>query len=107
MSKIKQEVAVMSVNRYKMVDRQTGEVSEGCGVRYMFSTDLHPCAEENLKGYKFGKTSLPYNDFDKFEQVPGIYETELTMSIASDGTVKVKAENFVFKRPLVSVNEKK
>jgi len=107
MSKLKQEVAVMSVNRYRMVDRQTGEVSEGCGVRYMFSVDLHPCAEENLKGYKFGKTSLPYADFDKFEAVPGVYEAELSMQIASDGTVKVKAENFVFKRPLVPVPEKK
>ncbi len=106
MSKLKQEVAVMSVSRYRMVDRQTGEVSEGCGVRYMFGADLSPAAEENQKGYKFGKTSLPYADFDKFEAVPGVYEAELSMNIASDGTVKVRAENFIFKRPLVNVDKK-
>lgn len=102
MSTIKQEVTVIGVNRYQMVNQQTGEFSKGCSVRYMFTTDLKPCAEENAKGYKLGKTSVPYEDFDKFEQVPGVYEAEMSMNIAADGTVKVKAENFVFKRPVIS-----
>ena len=84
-----------------MVDRTTEEINEGTTVRYIFSTDLKPAAEDNLKGYKFGKTSLPYKDFDAFGPVPGVYSADLSMSIASDGTVKVKAENFEYKRPLV------
>ena len=36
-----------------------------------------------------------------------IYEADLEINIASDGTVKVNAENFVFKRPFVPVPEKK
>lgn len=101
MDAIRQEVSVMSVSRYQMVDRATGEVAEGTTVRYIFSTDLQPVKEDNLKGYKFGKTSLPYADFEKFGPVPGVYEVNLTMNIASDGTVKVRAEDFEFKKPLV------
>lgn len=101
MDAIRQEVSVLSVSRYHMVDRTTGEITEGTTVRYIFSTDLKPAKEDNLKGYKFGKTSLPYADFEKFGPVPGVYEANLTMNIASDGTVKVRAEDFEFKKPLV------
>lgn len=101
MDAIKQEVSVVSVSRYHMVDRTTGEINEGTTVRFIFSTDLKPTAEGDLKGYKFGKTSLPYAEFEKFGPVPGIYAADLFMNIASDGTVKVRAENFEYKKPLV------
>ena len=100
MEQIKQQVLVMMANRYHMVDRSTGEINEGTTVRYIFSTDLKPVVEDNLKGYKFGKSSLAFDDFKNFTVVPGIYDTQMTVNIASDGTVKLKAENFEFVRPL-------
>ncbi len=98
---LKKDVCVMSVSRYQMVNRDTREVNEGTTVRYIFSTDLSPSDSEDLKGYKFGKSSLNYVDFEKFGQVPGVYSADLDMNVASDGTVKIKAKNFEFKKPLV------
>lgn len=103
MDVIKQEVSVVSVSRYHVVDNTTGEINEGTTVRYIFSVDLKPVGEDNLKGYKLGKATFDYEYFDNFKSVPvpGIYDADLTFSIASDGNVKVKAENFEYKRPLV------
>ncbi len=107
MSSVKQEVMVMSAARYHMVDNSTGVINEGTTVRYLFTTSLEPVAEDDLKGYKFGKTSLPYAAFGEFKDVPAVYEADLTFNIASDGIVKVRADNFVYSRPVVAAPDVK
>lgn len=106
MNSTKQEVMVMSASRYHMVDRTTGEINEGTTVRFMFTTTLEPVVENDLKGYKFGKSSLPYEAFKEFKDVPAIYAADMNFSIASDGTIKVKADNFEYLRPLPLVETK-
>ena len=94
MNVIKQNVIVLSVNRYQMVDAGTGIVNEGTTTRFIFSDNLHPVQEADAKGYRPGKASLPYEDFDKFPEVPGLYSCDLTIKVASDGKAQTIANNF-------------
>lgn len=100
MSSLKQNVIVLSANQYQMVDRTTGEVSEGTSVRYALTDSLVPAEDGNLKGYKLSKASLKFNDFTSFTEVPAIYEADLKFNVSADGTTKLQASNFVFKKPL-------
>ena len=96
----KQKVMVMSANRYKMVDRDTGEVNEGTTVRFLVTNTLEPCQDGDAKGYRFGKANIPFAAFDTLKVVPGIYNADFNINIASDGTMKVKAENFEYVGPV-------
>jgi hypothetical protein len=105
MNGIKQDVVVLSVSQYNVVDRDTGEANQGTTVRYALSDNLNPCADGNLKGYKLAKSSVGFDDFVKFGDVPGVYSADLLFNVSSDGTTRISASNFVFKRGL-SVDKK-
>lgn len=107
MAGIKQNVVVLSASQYNMVNGDTGEIVKGTSVRYALTDTLAPAEEEQLKGYKLAKTSLPYEAYAQFKEVPGIYETVLNFNIAGDGTTKIKASDFIFRKPLfVTVDQK-
>ena len=96
MKPIKQDVIVLSVNRYQMTNESTGEVNEGTTVRFIFSDSLNPFQEPDAKGYRPGKASLPYADFDKFPEAPALYNCDLVIKVASDGKAQTLASNFEF-----------
>lgn len=100
MSGIKQDVVVLSAMQYDMVNRETGEIVQGTTIRYALSDNLLPYEEGSLKGYKLAKTSLGYNDFVNFTEVPGIYTCNLMFNVSADGTTKIQATDFHFKKPL-------
>lgn len=102
MSGIKQNVVVLSATQYNMVNGETGEIVKGTSVRYALTDTLAPVEDEQLKGYKLAKTSLPFEAFHSFKEVPGIYETILNFNIAGDGTTKIKATDFIFKKSLLT-----
>lgn len=102
MSVLKQNVVVLSANQYSMTDRETGEINQGTSVRFALTDTLAPAEDGNLKGYKLSKASLGFNDFVAFTEVPGVYEVELRFNVNADGTTKVQAGNFVFKKPLLA-----
>lgn len=97
---MQQEVIVMNVSKYDMVVNDTGENLKGTTVRYALTDSLTPYEEDNLKGYKLAKTSLPFEEFAKFPTVPGVYQVDLNYNINNDGTAKLVAKNFVFKFPV-------
>ena len=94
MQAIKQNVIVLSVNRYQMVDQSTGDVNEGTTVRFLYSDNLNPVQEPDVKGHRPGKASLPYNDFERFPEAPALYSCDLTIKVASDGKAQTVASNF-------------
>ena len=104
---LRQEVVVMNVSRYDMVNRETGEQVKGSTVRYALTNELFPYEEDNLKGYKLGKTPMKYEDYSQFPVVPGIYECDLKFNINTDGNVRVSADKWKFVRPLVAQNQEK
>ena len=101
MSSLRQEVVVLSAAQYDMVNKETGEVVQGTTVRYALTNTLAPFEENQLKGYKLAKTSLGFNNFHDFPEVPGVYECDLNFNINSDGVAKISAGNFAFKKSLV------
>lgn len=102
MSGIKQDVVVLSALQYSMTNRETGEISSGTSVRYALTDSLVPCEENTLKGYKLAKASLGFNDFGGFLEVPGVYECDLNFNVSADGTTKINASNFRFKKSLMA-----
>lgn len=97
----KQKVIVMSASRYKMVDAGTGEINEGVTVRYLTTEKLDPFQEGDLKGYRFGKTTIPYDEFNTLKIVPGIFACDFDFKIKSDGTVQALAKDFEYVGPVV------
>lgn len=100
MSSIKQQVVVMSAQQYDMVNEETGEQVAGTSVRFALNGDLAPVFEEGFKGYKLAKSTVTFNNFHDFVEVPGIYEADINFNIAADGKVRVSAANFQFKKSL-------
>lgn len=96
MPSIKQDVIVLSATRYKLVDKETGEINEGTSVRYMIGDNLMPYAEDDFKGYKVAKARVGVTNFYDFVTVPGVYSADLNINISADGNAKVSASNFVF-----------
>lgn len=103
---MKNVVTVTSATRYSVVDESTGVVNNGVSVRFFCTDTMEPCATDSMKGYKLSKASVPAQDYDKFKAVPGIYECDFDISVAGDGTMKVKANNFEFVKPLAVANTK-
>ena len=97
---MQQDVIVMNVSKYDMVIKDTGEILRGTTVRYALTDSLTPYEEDNLKGYKLAKVSLPFEEFAKFPTVPGVYQVDLNYNINNDGAAKLVAKNFVFKAPV-------
>ena len=102
MSGIKQNVVVLSATQYNVTNRETGEIVTGTSVRYALTDNLTPCQEDSLKGYKLAKASLGFNDFGGFLEVPGVYECDLNFNVSADGTTKINASNFRFKKSLMA-----
>lgn len=100
MDAIKQELVVISAQQYDMISQDTGEKVEGTSVRYILNNNLKPFSEGNLKGYKLAKSSLGFNEFSEFVEVPGVYDADVVFSIGGDGKVKANATNFKFKKSL-------
>lgn len=94
------KVIVINASRYKIVDQKTGEINQGTTVRFVNSDNLEPCQLPDNKGYRLGKASLGYDEYDLFKVVPGVYTADYDISIAGDGTMKVKASNFEYVGPL-------
>lgn len=100
MGGIKQDVVVLSAMQYDMVNRETGEKVSGTSVRYALTDSLLPCEDGSLKGYKLAKASVGFNDFSIFSEVPGVYGCDLNFNVGADGTTKISAANFRFKKSL-------
>lgn len=102
----REEIILLSVSKYGMVDEKSGEWKEGTTFRYVLSNSLLPVndpEEENLKGVMVAKTSYTsMKVFDEFNlPVPGVYEADLKFTVSSKGVAKVEAKNFEYKRPVV------
>ena len=47
-------------------------------------------------------SGLGFNDFGEFLEVPGVYECDLNFNVSADGTTKINAGNFRFKKSLMA-----
>jgi hypothetical protein len=85
------------VAKFRIINDKTGEQeNEGCTVRYAITEDFAPLSDENLKGYRPAKATVPYGDFGKFTTVPGLYEISMDASVDSQGKVSLKPSVFKF-----------
>jgi hypothetical protein len=94
-----ENVIVLSVSQYKIVNDTTGELeNEGCTVRYLLGDDLSPYTDKvrPVKGLVPAKATMPFDAFDKFEIVPALYEAELDFAVDSKGAAKITATGFKF-----------
>lgn len=106
---IRSEVVVLGVSRYKMVDRNTGELVQGAKVRYILASDLTPVEEENFRGFKMSVNGYRgeegYAMYDDFPVVPGIYGADINFKVNESkdgkGETTVTCDNFKFIRPVV------
>ena len=92
-----QNVLIISASQYRITNDSTGAVdAEGCTVRYLMTEDLQHTEDSTraVKGYVPAKANLPYNDFAKFQTVPGLYEAELSYSVDSKGKAAITPIGF-------------
>jgi hypothetical protein len=92
-----QTVIVISVNQYQITKDNTSEIeNEGTTVRYLLTEDLTHCEDktQKVKGYKPAKANLPYEDYHKFQTVPGFYDLAMATKIDSQGKVSLIPAEF-------------
>jgi hypothetical protein len=93
-------VIVLCASTYVIKDDKTGEVeNSGCSVRYVGTSDLTSPFEDkdrSRKGYRPLKATMKIEDYDKFREVPALYEVTLELDGDSQGNTLVKAKDFRF-----------
>jgi hypothetical protein len=97
MAQMKQNAIFLSANKYDFVDDNKKTIS-GLSVHYCLSGDLAPCENEErtFKGYKPAKSSFPLEAYSKLQEVPGVYELDISVEAGSDGKMKAVPKDFVF-----------
>lgn len=89
---------VLAVRRYNLRNEQTGDVVKGTTIFY---TD-EPIKNEGLNGILPMKINGSYEDFEKFDSLPGFYEMEFRQKPGPDGKPRLEykdssvIENLVF-----------
>jgi hypothetical protein len=80
MSEMKTQVIVLGMSRYSFVDRETGAKVEGTKVHYV---ERYFQNEEHSIGVIPQTATMDYEFFDslKPEQIPGVYDAELMISL--------------------------
>lgn len=63
---------VVGLNRYDYVKPETGERKQGGSITYLSKT-----SGNGRKGFNAIELSIPYDNLDNFEKVPGVYDLEL------------------------------
>jgi hypothetical protein len=98
-SKMIQNVIVLSAQAYSFTDKKTNKIVEATSVRFNLTEDLTPCVdtENNVKGHMPAKAKLAYGIYETmFPTVPAIYEAELAWRVNSKGETVITAKSFKF-----------
>ena len=87
--RMKQTALLLSANQYSFEDDK-GKTVAGCSIHYILTENLapHEDLERQSKGYKPAKGSLPYEAYNKTQDVPGF--TTLTLRYRQGLTVRSK-----------------
>lgn len=72
-------VIVLGASRYSFPDTNTGEIIAGTKVHFV---ELNPQQSDDQKGMLATTTNLPYADFVELEQVPAVYDAEMSVTLA-------------------------
>ena len=93
---MKMNALVLGVSRYSITDEKSGEVNRGNTVNYILSETLAQNEDKVLgqKGYRPARNSVPYENYDDFTVVPGLYELTFSQKIDSKGKVNVVPTEF-------------
>jgi hypothetical protein len=77
-------------------------------VHYVISENLLPRDEDkmrNAKGLVPAKAIIPFDDYHKFAEIPGLYEVGFTHSVNSKGKAQIVPAAFKFLGTLEIVNK--
>ena len=93
-----QKAIVLSASQYRVTDDRTGEVNEGCTVRYLMADNLNPHEEEAkpVKGRVPAKANMPYDYYGKIPVLPALYEVVCDFSVDSKGKAAITPTQFNF-----------
>jgi hypothetical protein len=96
---MKQNIIIISLSQFRITNPETKKIeNEGCTVRYIMAEDLSHYEDKarGVKGYAPAKATIPYDDFDKFQTVPALYEATIDAKVDSAGKVSLKPTEFKF-----------
>lgn len=81
--KLTSQICVLNARRYQMTDDKTGEVVAGVKITYIeeWSGELR----QNESGVEVLSAIMDYSDWDKFANLPALYDAEFKMSAGSRG----------------------
>ena len=68
---------VLRVSRYRLTDKETGEIIEGCKVTYC--DGLEGSNLQNSRGIDIVTSNMPYAVFDAVVEVPAYYSIDFAM----------------------------
>jgi len=91
-----QNAIVLSASQYKITDDKGNLENSGCTLRYILSEDMSPAEDRTrgVKGHIPAKANIPFEDFDKLGELPGLYELTMTTKIDSKGVVSLVPSGF-------------
>lgn len=88
---------VLSAQQWKFIDQKSGELRDGTTVWYTVGDSFTPIhIERDKKGFELVKATLAFGTFDLFEQVPGLYDVDLSIFSGSNGKAVIRPTRFTF-----------
>ena len=93
-----QNAIVLSASQYKITDDKGNLENSGTTLRYILSEDMSPAEDKNrgVKGHVPAKANIPFEDYSKLGELPGLYELTMTTKIDSKGVVSLVPNGFKF-----------
>lgn len=83
---MKDQIIVLSTMKYEM---ENG--NKGVTMFYLMNKDLKPKkVDPSHMGTNPAKASLPFEMWEKFAQVPGVYEADFELSVSSKNKTELK-----------------
>ena len=93
-----QNAIVLSASQYKITDDKGNLENSGTTLRYILSEDMAPAEDKarGVKGHIPAKANIPYEDYHKLGDLPGLYELSMATKIDSKGLVSLVPSGFKF-----------
>ena len=103
--KMTSQICVLRASRYNMTDKETGELVTGIKVTYV--EDWVGQCKQNGSGVEVLSATMPYDDWDKFQSLPAMYEADFTLSAGARGKPMLRISDMRYVQPFsVSVAAK-
>ena len=95
--KLTSTICILQARRYQMTDEKTGELVAGVKITYV--EDWTGEQRQNSSGVDVLSATMPYDDWERFAQLPALYDAEFKLGAGARGKPMLRIVNVTYAQP--------